>query len=211
MTRRPGVSIVDLGLGNLKSVERALHDAGADPVVVSEPEDVAAAARLVVPGQGAYRDFARALDRGHRDALTEALGRGTPYLGICLGMHGLFEESDEAPGAKGLGHFRGRVAALSTDRRDSETGARLKIPHMGWNVVQGDQAPFAEGGWFYFVHSYVCEPEDPSLTVGRAEYGGPICAAVRSGNVLACQFHPEKSQGRGHALLRYFLQHFEAA
>lgn len=211
MTRRPAVSIVDLGLGNLKSVERALIDAGAEPTVVTEPEDVAAAERLVVPGQGAFRDYARALDRGHRDAMTEALRRGTPYLGICLGMHGLFEESAEAPGAKGLGHFAGRVVALGTDRRDSETGARLKVPHMGWNVVRGDDAPFADGGWFYFVHSYVCEPVDEALTTGWAEYGGPICAAVRSANVLACQFHPEKSQGAGHALLRYFLHHFEAA
>ncbi len=158
MAKSPSVVVVDLGLGNLGSVRRALAAVGAAPRVSRDPEEVVAAERLVVPGQGAFGDFATALEKGHGDALGEALRRGTPYLGICLGMQGLFEESDEAEGRKGLGHFQGRVVALEPDRVDPRDGGRLKVPHMGWNLVRG--SGFDGEPWFYFVHSYACAPRD---------------------------------------------------
>jgi len=204
MSSAPSVAVVDLGLGNLASVQRALARAGAAPHIAEDPEAVARAERLVVPGQGAFRDFAVALGRGFGDAFREALAKGTPYLGICLGMQGLFEDSDEAPGQQGLAHFSGRVVALAADLRDPDSGARLKVPHMGWNVVRG--AGFGSEEWFYFVHSYACAPSDPSITIGEADYGAPICAAIARDNVLACQFHPEKSQAAGQAFLQRFLE-----
>jgi glutamine amidotransferase len=203
MTRR--VSVVDLGLGNLRSVVRAIERAGGEATLVSGADEVARAERIVVPGQGAFRDFARALAHGVGDALVTALGRGTPYLGICLGMQLLFDESEEAEGERGLGLFRGRVRRFSDALVDPETGERLKVPHMGWNLVRGSH-PFLEPeAYFYFVHSYHCAPEDPSIVVGVADYGGEICAAVARGNVFACQFHPEKSDEAGRMLLEKFL------
>jgi glutamine amidotransferase len=198
------VVVVDLGLGNLASVARALTRAGAAPRIARDPEEVARADRLVLPGQGAFRDFAAALGRGFREAIVEAMGRGTPYLGICLGMQGLFDTSEEAPEARGLGHFAGAVVALSDTLRDEVTGAPLKVPHMGWNLVRGEGFG-TEGQWLYFVHSFACVPTDSSLVIGRADYGVSICAAVARDNVLACQFHPEKSQSAGQAFLTRFL------
>ncbi len=204
MIHSPSVVIVDLGLGNLGSVRRALSAVGAEPRISRDPDEVARAERLVVPGQGGFGDFADALDEGHGDALTEALGRGTPYLGICLGMQALFEESEEAPGRRGLAHFEGPVVALEEDLVDPRDGGRLKVPHMGWNRVRG--RGFPDESWFYFVHGFACVPSDRSIITGEADYGRPICAAVARDNVLACQFHPEKSQAAGEAFLRRFLE-----
>jgi glutamine amidotransferase len=198
------VVLVDLGLGNLGSVRRALVAVGSEVRVSSDPDDVLKADRLVVPGQGAFGDFADALEKGHGAALREALASGKPYLGICLGMQGLFEESAEAPGRSGLAHFAGRVEALEEDLVDPRDGGILKVPHMGWNLVRG--SGFSGEPWFYFVHSYVCVPEDHDIVIGEADYGRPICAAIARDNVLACQFHPEKSQAAGEAFLRRFLE-----
>ncbi|MFW6051466.1 MAG: imidazole glycerol phosphate synthase subunit HisH [Myxococcota bacterium] len=202
MTR---VTIADLGLGNLRSVARAFERAGAEATITDDPDRVGAADRLVVPGQGAFRDAARALDDGLGDAVRSVIAGGRPYLGICLGMQALFERSEEAPAEKGLGLYAGEVRRFAEDMRDPQTGERLKVPHMGWNEVSADHPLLPAWGWFYFVHSYHCVPADDSLVVGRADYGGPFCAAVGRDNVFACQFHPEKSSREGHLLIERFL------
>jgi len=198
------VTLVDLGLGNVGSVVRAVERSGGAVTVTREPRVLAAADRLLVPGQGAFRDAAAALRGGLGEALRERLAAGVPYLGICLGMQVLFAESEESPGDPGLDVFPGRVRRLSGDRVDAE-GRRLKVPHMGWNQVSGDHPLLPPSAWFYFTHSYVCVPEDPDLTVGRVAYGEPLCAAIARGAVFGCQFHPEKSQEAGRVLLRRFL------
>ncbi|MBK9265463.1 MAG: imidazole glycerol phosphate synthase subunit HisH [Polyangiaceae bacterium] len=210
------VVVVDLGMGNLRSVERALCQAGADRgVEVSivrsgEPEDVLGADKVVVPGQGAFRDCALSLAKGVGDALRECMARGKPYLGICLGLQVLFDSSDEAPGAKGLGVFRGHVARL-----DPGTGeSAVKIPHMGWNQLEMAQPPPGifriwqdEPPHVYFVHSYHAVPDDPSLVVATARHGiNRVTAAIARDNVIAVQFHPEKSQSVGLEFLGAFLE-----
>ena len=201
------IAVVDAGCGNLRSVERALAAAGATPVVTSDPAVVARADRVVVPGQGAFRDCMRGLGGGLDQAVREHIARGRPYLGICLGLQVLFEESDEQGPCAGLGLLRGRVV-----RFPAQPG--LKIPHMGWNqVTPGPAAAAADGGGpappagehFYFVHSYYVVPADTSAVALETEYGGVrFCAAVRKDNLYATQFHPEKSQRAGLALLRWF-------
>ncbi|MFK7990389.1 MAG: imidazole glycerol phosphate synthase subunit HisH [Sandaracinaceae bacterium] len=200
------VLLVDTTMGNLRSVERALVRAGASVVTSHAPDAVRAADRVVVPGQGGFGGFAEALDGGLRDALREHIERDRPYLGICLGMQILFEDSEEAPGAPGLGVFSGGVRRLPRDQPDpQQPGRHLKIPHMGWNQVTGTHPLTDEGAWYYFVHSYACVPDDASLVVGRATYGQPVTAAVARGATFACQFHPEKSQAAGARLLGRFL------
>ena len=199
------VAIADLGLGNLRSVARAIERAGGRASVTADPQQLLRASRVVVPGQGAFRDCARALQRGFGEALREVLQRGTPYLGICLGMQLLFESSEEAEGERGLGYFEGTVKRFADGMREVETQQRLKVPHMGWNEVEAKHALLPERGYFYFVHSYYCAPRDPLLTVGVARYSEPFCAALARDNVFACQFHPEKSQDQGQRLLELFL------
>ncbi|MEM7435969.1 MAG: imidazole glycerol phosphate synthase subunit HisH [Myxococcota bacterium] len=198
------VAIVDLGLGNLHSVAKAFERAGAVPVLTSDPDTLQSADRLVMPGQGAFKECAAALDTGIGEAVVSYIATGRPYLGICLGMQALFESSEEAPGAAGLGVFEGVVQRFSNDLRD-EAGARLKVPHIGWNRVKSVHPVFEDGSWYYFVHSYFAVPRDPSLTVTTAHYGHEFCAAIARDNVLACQFHPEKSQHAGARLIGHFL------
>lgn len=199
------VVIVDLGIGNLRSVARALERSGADPTITSDPDALAHAQAVVVPGQGAFRDCALGLDKGFREAIKSFIASGKPYLGICMGMQVLFESSEESPGSVGLGLFKGRVRRFARELKDPHTGALLKVPHMGWNQVLGEHALLPKGGWFYFVHSYYCVPEDSALTVGESDYGGPFCVAIARDNVFACQFHPEKSQEQGKELLDRFV------
>lgn len=212
------VLVVDLGMGNLRSVERALARAAADAglareiVVDGAPAAIARADRVVVPGQGAFRDCAVALAAGVGDALREHLGRGRPYLGICLGLQALFDESEEAPGARGLGVLAGRVVRLPGGAVDA-SGAHVKVPHMGWNQLEmarpgaGPLAVYdAAPPHVYFVHSYHAAPADPSVVAAVAWHGPHrVTAAVQRGPVTATQFHPEKSQGAGLALLAAFL------
>ena len=207
------VAIVDLGMGNLRSVQRALEQAARDAGVACEveitaqAEGIARADQVVMPGQGAFRDCAAALAGGVGDALREQIAKGTPYLGICLGLQALFETSDEAPGAPGLGIFRGAVRLL-------RGSADAKIPHMGWNQLEivrpgaGALAAFeADPPFVYFVHSYHAEPEDSSIVAAVTRHGPTrITAAIQRGNVLATQFHPEKSQAAGLRLLSAFLR-----
>jgi glutamine amidotransferase len=197
------IAVADLGSGNLRSVAKALTAVGAEVVVSADPDVVAGADKLVVPGQGAFGACAAGLDRGGgalRQAVHAFIQAGRPFFGICIGMQLLFGSSEENPGAPGLGILPGRV------RRFAERPG-LKIPHMGWNrTLRGPAAGdgVAEGAFFYFVHSYYPEParaEDVALTT---DYGAPFCAAVARDNVFGTQFHPEKSQGAGLALLRRF-------
>jgi glutamine amidotransferase len=197
------VVVADLGSGNLRSVEKALAAVGAAVRVSADPEAIAGADRLVVPGQGAFGACAVALDgRGGalRQALKAFIATGRPYFGICIGMQLLFESSEENPGAHGLGVLPGRV------RRFAERPG-LKIPHMGWNQTRrGAGAPegVPDGAFFYFVHSYYPDPTRPEDVALTSEHGAPFCAAVARGPVFATQFHPEKSQAAGLALLRRF-------
>lgn len=204
------VALVDTGLGNLRSVQKALETAaggGVKVVRTRDPDEVARADRVVVPGQGGFGRCAEALAGGLAEALSAARRRGTPYLGICLGLQVLFEGSEEAPGVKGLGWFPGRVARL-------QGGPGLKIPHMGWNQLErvGAEHPVLEaaggaGTWFYFVHSFHAVPDDADLVRAVVGYGpNRVTAAVARENVVATQFHPEKSQAAGLALLTAFLR-----
>ncbi|MRG93312.1 imidazole glycerol phosphate synthase subunit HisH [Polyangium spumosum] len=212
MTR---VVVVDLGMGNLRSVERAITQAAADRGASCEVvrsgrvSDVLGADKIVMPGQGAFRDCAAALAGELGEALREVVRQGKPYLGICLGLQALFERSEEAPGAAGLGIFRGEVRRL-----DPGSGAEaVKIPHIGWNRLEWKrEAAGALGAWgreaphVYFVHSYHAVPEDPSIVVATVTHGpNVITAAVARENVTAVQFHPEKSQAAGLMLLGAFV------
>lgn len=199
------VLLVDTSMGNLRSVARALDRAGAEVTLSADPEAVRGADRVVVPGQGHFRDCAKALAGGLGEALRAHVDAGRPYLGICLGMQILFERSEEAEDVAGLGLFPGAVRRFADDLVDTD-GRALKVPHMGWNVVRGAHPLLDAEAWLYFVHSYHCAPADPSLTVGTAEYGAPFCAAIAKDNVFACQFHPEKSQRAGARVLERFLE-----
>ncbi len=202
----PAVLVVDTGSGNLRSVARALERAGARVELSSRPERVRAADRVVVPGQGAFGDGARALGAGLGEALVEHVERDRPFLGICLGMQLLFDSSEEAPGVPGLSVLPGTVRRFASGMIDpDEPGRRLKVPHMGWSEVEGAHPLLPERDYFYFVHSYYCAPADHALTVGVARYGGPFCAAIARGALFACQFHAEKSQAAGARLLAGFL------
>ena len=198
------VAIVDLGLGNLHSVAKAFERAGAVPELSADPEVLLRADRLVMPGQGAFKECAHALAGEVGDAVRAWIASGRPYLGICLGMQALFEASEEAPGEKGLGIYEGTVRRFAEDLRDDE-GRLQKVPHIGWNQIHSRHPVFEDGEWYYFVHSYYCVPSDESLVAATADYGGPFCSAIARDNVLACQFHPEKSQHAGARLIGHFL------
>ena len=205
------VTVVDYGMGNLGSVAKALERSGARVTVSPAPEEAARAEALVLPGVGAFGDAARALrERGVDEAVKDFIASGRPFLGICLGLQLLFPESEEAPGGPpGLGLLEGRVRRFPEAGPD---GRRLKVPHIGWNQVwKGRETPLsrrvAEGQYFYFVHSYYAAPEEEEVTALWCEYGGVrFCAMAARGNVYATQFHPEKSQREGLALLSAFLE-----
>jgi glutamine amidotransferase len=213
------VAIVDMGMGNLRSVQKAVERAseGAplawSAEITGDADRIAQADKIIVPGQGAFRDCAVALGRGLGAALRVQIGRGTPFLGICLGLQALFEASEESPGAAGVGLYRGNNERLADGQRDPVTGEVLKIPHMGWNRIElvGAGHPYlaaagGEGTYFYFTHSYHAVPLDRSLLAAITRHGPmSITAAIAKDNVFASQFHPEKSQAAGLRLLAAFL------
>ncbi len=196
------LALVDYGMGNLGSVEKALRYVGCQVQTTSDPTVLKEAAGVVLPGVGAFDDCMRGLrDRRLLDPLREVVHQGKPFLGICLGLQVLFEGSEEGS-ETGLGVIPGRVVRF----RHS-----LKIPHIGWNQIQVNQpAPHLEGieagSWFYFVHSYYVEPVDENVVATTTEYGYDFCSAIHRENIFACQFHPEKSQSAGLRLLDNFRQ-----
>ena len=200
------IAIVDVCSGNLRSVERALARVGGDVIVTRDPEVVRRADKIVVPGQGAFGVFMRGLgERGLGEALREAIASGRPYLGICLGLQVLFDESEEQGPCAGLGVLHGRVVRLVPG------DPKLKVPHMGWNQIAQRRpdpllAGIADGAYVYFVHSYHAIPEDPSVLALESVHGVRVCAAIRKDNVFACQFHPEKSQAIGLRMLENFVE-----
>jgi len=211
---RPRVAVADTGSGNLRSVEKALHRAGADVVVTGDADRVAAADKVVVPGQGAFGGCIAGLDRGGgalRQAVLGAIAAGQPYLGLCLGLQVLFEGSEEDPACRGLGLVPGRVRRFAPR-------AGLKVPHMGWNRTAPGAAAARSpvfgavptGTYFYFVHSYYPVPSDRDLIAGYSLYPFAFTCAVARSNLFAVQFHPEKSQAAGLRLLSNFV-HWDGA
>ncbi len=204
------IAVVDYGMGNLRSVHNALRKAapGATIVVTDQPAEIARAARVVFPGQGAMPDCMREMEaRGLRDVLLEA-ARNKPFLGICIGLQMLFEHSAEGDVA-GLGILPGKVVRFAPDLHDA-AGNKLKVPHMGWNqVTHGEHALWAgiaQDARYYFVHSYYVQPRDDALVQGTSCYPQPFVCAVARDNLFAVQFHPEKSANAGLALLRTFVE-----
>ena len=207
MPSSPLVAVVDYGAGNLRSVAKALERSGLDTRVTGDPDDVRASHAVVLPGVGAFADAMTSLRAGSLDqAVRESIGAGKPYLGLCLGLQVLFDESDEHGTNEGLGLFPGPVRHFP--ERDP-SGEALRVPHIGWNQVRfaGGHPMLAnlpDEDCFYFVHSYRAVPAQDSVVVGRVDYGGPFAAAVARDNVFAVQFHPEKSQSAGKRLLDAF-------
>lgn len=210
------VAVCHVGIGNVRSVVRAVAAAapGADVVETRDAGDLSRADVLVVPGQGSFGAFARAMSEGGvGDVLAARLREGRPYLGICLGMQVLFEASEEAEGARGLARFGGRVRRLAPGV-DPATGRPRPLPHVGWNVVAPApgaaptviEAPF----YAYFAHSYAVVPDDASIAAAETDYGERFVSAVAAPGLLGVQFHPEKSQEAGLALLRRFFETVEA-
>ena len=205
------IAVVDYGMGNLRSVWQALVKVadGREVVVTADPAMVAAAERVVFPGQGAMPDCMRELDaRGLRPAVVEA-AQNKPFLGICIGLQMLFEHSQEGDAA-GLGVLSGQVVRFPRDHMAAAGDGKLKVPHMGWNEVRQSRPHalwegIADADRFYFVHSYYVDPVDRLLAVGRTDYGIPFTSAVARDNIFAIQCHPEKSAQSGLKLLSNFI------
>jgi glutamine amidotransferase len=205
------IVVVD-GLGNLRSVAQALRaaDPEADVIVSSQAADIDAADRVVLPGQGAMRDCMRGLrESGAEDAVLRAM-KTRPVMGVCVGEQMLFDASEENEGTPGLGLLPGKVVRFQLEGKLQADGSRFKVPQMGWNRVRQVRAhPLWEGvedgAYFYFVHSYYAQPDNPSDTIGEADYGGAYCCAVARENIVATQFHPEKSAAAGLRLYRNFI------
>lgn len=198
------IAIIDYGVGNLRSVEKAFHAGGVEAVVSSDEEVLRSAEKLVLPGVGAFRACMEALtERGFDRLVRERIEEGTPLLGVCVGMQMLFEESEEFGTTNGLGFLKGRV------RRFPEG---LHVPQVGWNQVEWKSGHALSEGindktFFYFVHSFYCETEEAAPVVGHTEYGLTYPSVVARGNVCGVQFHPEKSQAAGLRLLKNFAEH----
>ena len=196
------IAIVDYGMGNRRSVEKALEHVGAQPRLTADHATIRAADGIVVPGVGAFPEAMRRFQAAGLDELIrERAEAGVPVLGLCLGMQLLFEASDEHEGAVGLGLLPGRVTALHAPR----------VPHIGWNLVTFERPSaltdgLGEAAAFYHVHSFAPEPANPDDVVGRGEYGERFVSIVERGNVMGVQFHPEKSSRDGLALLRNFAR-----
>ena len=201
------IAIVDYGMGNLRSVEKGLARTGVDTSVTSDPDEIRSARGVVLPGVGAFGACMENLrSRGLDDTIREVVRSGKPFLGICLGLQLLFDESEEFGPVAGLGLLRGKVVRFAGASLD-----RLKIPQIGWNRLKirrpvAELANLEPDPFVYFVHSYYVVPADPEITVATTEYGVEFAAAIAHDNVFACQFHPEKSQADGLRMLSNFAK-----
>jgi len=197
-------AIIDYDAGNLRSVEKALQALGEETVITRDRDRILAADRVILPGVGAFGDAMEKLQQYGLDGIIrQVVQKGTPLLGICLGLQLLFEESEESRGVPGLGILKGKI------RRIPDTPG-LKIPHMGWNsltIRPGTRlfSGLGEEPYVYFIHSYYLEAADPEIVAARTDYGVEIHAAVEKDNVFACQFHPEKSSDTGLQILKNFI------
>ncbi|MCC7475414.1 MAG: imidazole glycerol phosphate synthase subunit HisH [Pirellulales bacterium] len=197
--------IIDYGMGNLRSVQKAFERVGHSAVISSDPGEVARASRIVLPGVGAFRDAIGALrERQLIEPIRAAIGEGKPFLGICLGLQLLFDKSYEDGEYEGLGIIPGEVVRFDLPRE-------FKVPHMGWNQVHltGRVPIFAgveEGAYFYFVHSYYVVPRDSAVIATETDYSRPFCSSIWRDRLFAVQFHPEKSQSAGLRLLKNFAE-----
>lgn len=197
------IAIIDYDAGNIRSVEKALAGLGQEVCITRSREQLLNADKVILPGVGAFGDAMRHLhEYGLSDMIHEIVDRGTPFLGICLGLQLLFERSDEAPGVDGLGILKGEILRIP----DQEG---LKIPHMGWNSLklQNEGRLFRgmkENSYVYFVHSYYLKAEDEQIVKAVTDYSVRIHASVEKGNLFACQFHPEKSSDVGLQILKNF-------
>lgn len=198
------IAVVDYGAGNLQSVKKALDFIGAPCIITKNADEIQKADKVILPGVGSFGD---AMDSMHKSGLTDAVKEaalsGKPFLGICLGLHLLFEESEESPGAKGLGILKGKIRKIPLEEG-------IKVPHMGWNSLEVKQhdgvfASAKDGDYVYFVHSYYLTADNPEEVAARTVYGSTVIdAAVKNGNLCAVQFHPEKSGSVGLNMLRNF-------
>lgn len=199
------IAIIDYDAGNIKSVEKAMLLLGQEVTITGDREEILKADKVILPGVGAFGDAMENLRRTGLDrVIRETVEKGTPFLGICLGLQLLFERSDEAPGVDGLGILKGEIVRIPE-------ADGLKIPHMGWNSLhlEHDGRLFRgirEGEYVYFVHSYYLKAEDENIVKASTEYGVHIHASVEQDNVFACQFHPEKSSDAGIQILKNFVE-----
>lgn len=197
------IAIIDYDAGNLKSVEKALKYLGQDVIVSRDSSEILQADKVILPGVGSFGDAMNNLDHFNLvDTIKKVAEKDTPFLGICLGLQLLFEKSDETPGAEGLGILKGEILRIPPKEG-------LKIPHMGWNSLNiKPQARLFDGiannAYVYFVHSYYLKAEDENIVAALTEYSTHIHASVESGNIFACQFHPEKSSDVGLRILKNF-------
>ncbi|MBI5453500.1 MAG: imidazole glycerol phosphate synthase subunit HisH [Deltaproteobacteria bacterium] len=202
------IAIIDYDMGNLRSVAKAFEKVGATATVTRDPKVMNDASHVVLPGVGAFKDCMRNLEAyGLIDPIARAVASGKPFLGICLGLQLLFDESSEFGVHKGLGLIPGKVVRFPSSK--DEAGMELKVPHMGWNEVEkAKDSPLLEGvtdgTYFYFVHSYYAVPEDAAVTLTKTGYGVEFTSSIAKDNVFACQFHPEKSQKAGLKVLKNF-------
>jgi imidazole glycerol-phosphate synthase subunit HisH len=207
------VAVVDYGMGNLRSVSNAVKEAakgtGFEVIITQRPDDVRAAQRIVLPGQGAMRDCMVCLQESGLKASVLEAAHSKPMFGVCVGMQMLLDHSDEQ-NTPGLGLIPGQVHKFELAGRLQDDGSRYKVPQMGWNRVRQSQAhpvwgDVADDSWFYFVHSFYAQPDQRAHSVGETDYGAPFTAAIARDNIFATQFHPEKSAAQGLALYRNFL------
>lgn len=202
------IAIIDYGMGNLRSVQKGFEKVGFEAVVTADPKIVLEAEKVVLPGVGAFRDCMRNLEQGgFVEPILKVIRDGRPFLGICVGMQLLFTDSVEFGLYQGLNVIAGHVLRFPEGMR--EGGEDLKVPHMGWNQLSIKRRPpafadVADGANVYFVHSYYAKPEDESVVAATSGYGIDFCAAVWKGNIVATQFHPEKSQAVGLSILKNF-------
>jgi len=202
------VAVIDYGMGNLRSVQKGLEKVGVQAVITDKARSINNAHGIILPGVGSFIDCMRNLEKRRLvTSILRAISRGKPFLGICLGLQVLFSESEEFGAHPGLDVIKGKVVRFFEN--GGNPGNALKVPHMGWNKITIHKRPpvlagIPNGSYFYFVHSYYVKPEDPGVVATSTDYGGEFTSSVWKDNIFACQFHPEKSQNLGLAMLREF-------